>query len=438
MFRLASCRSIMVGSYQEPHLAEHQTPVGGGAEWIRCRPRGSSRSQARSLPVETSFSRAEVLLLRSWTPIQQIVYHMMRFIAKQEFIKTDCKGADRIICTYHIKTLMMWACELKSPVWWESTGVVGICWELLKSLLRWIREKICPHYFIPEWNLFGHQMTRSKFEDTVEVMQFFCNRKHLSEWFKHNYVLKIVKQMMEFYGNPVILNHQTLQQYILTREEMNSGDIVGVAFEYHYNRIFWGHQQIYKLIVSEKVKPSKYQMLEFALGCLRLAWNISFHEQIELSNAEILNILSALISKLSNFNSNCVSTSYNLPPFVVSKWYFLRGVTVLSLSCAKYSVGHHIWKKTCKRYFKSALSIQYEYSESIHNACHSYLAALYYASDVIHSEKANMHCIRAAIPSSSGNRLRIHTLACPSLLFVDEMAAVCGFFVIFKIVYQEA
>ena len=34
-----------------------------------------------------SFSRAEVVLIRSWTPIQQLVYHMLRYIAKQTIIR---------------------------------------------------------------------------------------------------------------------------------------------------------------------------------------------------------------------------------------------------------------------------------------------------------------------------------------------------------------
>jgi len=37
-----------------------------------------------------SFSIAEVILLQSWTKVQQIVYHMLRFFAKRELIKSDC------------------------------------------------------------------------------------------------------------------------------------------------------------------------------------------------------------------------------------------------------------------------------------------------------------------------------------------------------------
>ena len=50
--------------------------------------------------------------------------------------------------------------------------------------------------------------------------------------------------------------------------------------------------------------------------------------------------------------------------------------------------------KTCKRYFKSALSIQDEYSESIHDACHVYMSALYYVSGT-NQEKTTKHILKA-------------------------------------------
>ena len=65
-----------------------------------------------------SFSRAEVILLRSWTVGQQIVYHMLRTFVKTERLmnSADKHGADTF-SNYHIKTLMLWACETKPQNW---------------------------------------------------------------------------------------------------------------------------------------------------------------------------------------------------------------------------------------------------------------------------------------------------------------------------------
>src|SRR6218665_281240 len=54
-----------------------------------------------------SFSIAEVILLRSWTPIQQLVYHLLRFFANRELIQTNCPKEDEVLCSYHLKTLML-------------------------------------------------------------------------------------------------------------------------------------------------------------------------------------------------------------------------------------------------------------------------------------------------------------------------------------------
>src|SRR6218665_1809696 len=77
-----------------------------------------------------SFSIAEVILIQSWTQIQQIVYHLLRFFAKRELIQKDCPKEDQVLCTYHLKTLMLWACEEMSPEWWNTSSVITICFEL--------------------------------------------------------------------------------------------------------------------------------------------------------------------------------------------------------------------------------------------------------------------------------------------------------------------
>ena len=84
-----------------------------------------------------TFSRAEIVLINSWMPVQQIVYHMLRVFMKSDRLAniTDSTGT-KMLSNYHIKTLMLWACELKPRSWWvEDSNVVRICVELLHILL---------------------------------------------------------------------------------------------------------------------------------------------------------------------------------------------------------------------------------------------------------------------------------------------------------------
>jgi len=68
-----------------------------------------------------SFSRAEIVLLNRWMPVQQIVYHMLRFFTKAERLtdSTEKSGASKLN-NYHIKTLILWASELKPKSWWTN------------------------------------------------------------------------------------------------------------------------------------------------------------------------------------------------------------------------------------------------------------------------------------------------------------------------------
>jgi len=102
-----------------------------------------------------SFSRAEIVLINSWMPVQQILYHMLRVFVKTERLTdiTDSTGT-KMLSNYHIKTLMLWACELKQRSWWiDDLNVVRISVVLLRNLADWVRNKRSHHYFVDNCNL---------------------------------------------------------------------------------------------------------------------------------------------------------------------------------------------------------------------------------------------------------------------------------------------
>ena len=83
-----------------------------------------------------SFSRAEIVLINSWMPVQQIVYHMLRVFFKTERLidSANNTGADKV-SNYHVKTLVLWASEVKTRIWWTADiSLVRICVELLHDL----------------------------------------------------------------------------------------------------------------------------------------------------------------------------------------------------------------------------------------------------------------------------------------------------------------
>ena len=71
-------------------------------------------------------------------PVQQIVYHMLRVFVKTERLTniTDSTGT-KMISNYHIKTLMLCACEMTPRSWWiDDLNVVRIAVELLHHFGR--------------------------------------------------------------------------------------------------------------------------------------------------------------------------------------------------------------------------------------------------------------------------------------------------------------
>jgi len=183
-----------------PDSATVRRVVGNGCDVVgvahrRCRKDEWTRKHQWRL----SFSRAEIALINSWTPVQQIVYHMLRVFVKTERLTDSAAAADKsqtgVLSNYHVKTLMLWACELKSGRWWtDDLNLVRICVRLLHTLAAWLTDHRCQHYFINNCNLFGHfekpQYTEvSTSADRLTAISRECFRK----WCIDSYIQKFAQ-----------------------------------------------------------------------------------------------------------------------------------------------------------------------------------------------------------------------------------------------------
>jgi len=135
-----------------------------------------------------SFSRAEIVLINSWMPTQQIVYHMLRYFMKSERL-TDCADDSEAgkLSNYYVKTLMLWACELKSRSWWTGdVNLVRMCVQLLHILSEWLTDARCQHYFINNCNLIDDSFSVTNIIDQLMSI----DETLLSAWFVDNYIRK--------------------------------------------------------------------------------------------------------------------------------------------------------------------------------------------------------------------------------------------------------
>jgi len=133
-----------------------------------------------------SFSRAEIVLINSWAPVQQIVYHMLRYLVKTERL-TDCADNTEAgtLSNYHIKTLMLWASERKSKSWWtDDVNLLRICVQLLHNLSERLTRGRCQHYFISRCNLVDSLFNLTNIRDRL----ISIDETWLSTWFVDNYI----------------------------------------------------------------------------------------------------------------------------------------------------------------------------------------------------------------------------------------------------------
>ena len=167
-------------------------------------------------PFRLSFSRAEIMLLNSWIPVQQIVYHVLRVFVKTKRLTDSANSDVTLLSNYHIKTLMLWACEVKPSSWWiDDLNVVGLGVELLQILGDWMSDEdaCCPHYFI-HCNLFDHPYSCYS---AISSRLMSETEASLTDWFVSSYIPKCAKVRPPGYPWPLrtdISNFRKLQETI--------------------------------------------------------------------------------------------------------------------------------------------------------------------------------------------------------------------------------
>lgn len=134
-----------------------------------------------------TFSIGETVLLNSWTPVQQITYHILRYVVDKSGL-TEARNDEghRMLSRYHLKTLMMWTCEMKRASWWTRTTIVQLSRNVMQLLLESCVSSRCTHYFIITSNVFEYGISRV----LINQLTAFTDTAYLCQWLVNNYVRK--------------------------------------------------------------------------------------------------------------------------------------------------------------------------------------------------------------------------------------------------------
>ena len=101
------------------------------------------------LDFRLSFSVAEDKIVKGWSDTKWLCYLILKFLQKLRL-----KEAEKVVTTYHFKTLMMWACEEKHQSVWKEDNITNCILGVIDNLLEAMNERRLAHYFVPEINLF--------------------------------------------------------------------------------------------------------------------------------------------------------------------------------------------------------------------------------------------------------------------------------------------
>ena len=328
-----------------------------------------------------SFSRAEIVLINSWTPVQQIVYHMLRVFVKTERLtdNADSSGAGKL-SNYHVKTLMLWASERKSKSWWtDDLNLVRICVGLLHILGEWLTVAWCPHYFINNYC----NLTDNSFSMTHITSQLMSmDERWLSTWFIDSYIRKCSQLCPEYISR--------LFDDVSTSMKLQKAVSATVAWRLNSSVLNCWHAFVYaEYCIATCVyhamteRPGVYWINELtkidsrlcdyftAVIFLRVASKLLIHDV----NGESIDILSTILGQLNairhysnNSNSSLsLNKAANLMKVVTNNSRSRPTVQLIEIELSK-------------AYLHRALRCKDSDSDSIYCLANVYLAALYYTT----------------------------------------------------------
>ena len=100
-----------------------------------------------------SFSEAEIKLVSMRSKKQKLVYFIFKSIFYEQLKSVYDEPTDTSLSSYHVKTIMLWACEKRALEFWERNCHLACLEALFTDLEVALRTKKLPNYFIPEMNL---------------------------------------------------------------------------------------------------------------------------------------------------------------------------------------------------------------------------------------------------------------------------------------------
>jgi Mab-21 protein len=359
-----------------------------------------------------SFSRAETFLLNTWSVKQQLVYHVLRIFMKTVRPKYDLNDS---ISNYHMKTLMLWACELDSPMTWNSCNAIRICKRLIHRLAECVKSIKCVSYFDWRLNLLDH-LEETKLIQYILSCLLSITSESFDQLLIDNYIRQCTTQCPLYISRlfPDDLNPQKLSYVMSAMIEWRRSCWNMISYENFEGASVTLQQLIffclspdkshwYKHVIEQlNVVDSRLLTLFFGACFLKIASMLDRGDSSPQLADTILTLIqlgrlpcshndTTLLGRVNEVGNNrriSIASSCGMPTITVCKYYeiacLIMQASRLSFNTSESPSVGPLLTELSKFYLHSALKCKGAECRDFHSKSHSllnvYLSCLYYRS----------------------------------------------------------
>ncbi|XP_063413733.1 uncharacterized protein LOC134696075 isoform X2 [Mytilus trossulus] len=230
-------------------------------------PIGVKGSTNEELEWRISFSVGEKLLFCTFTHTQLLCYALMKILLKDVIaLDIDCK---ELLCSYFMKTVLFWISEELPSSIWKPANLIHCFMRCFRRLIYCVEYAVCPHYFIPENNLFENKIHGHAQETLLKRLHILNSYGWqcilLSDQISNVHVLAfdIIKESNNFYVNSI--------QQIFT-PTMVTAEFMRVASAFHLEKV------IYNLLSCNSSKIKYLYIYNMSRNCLKSGRFLPFDE----------------------------------------------------------------------------------------------------------------------------------------------------------------
>ncbi|XP_076072110.1 uncharacterized protein LOC143043817 [Mytilus galloprovincialis] len=248
-------------------------------------PLGVKGSTQEEFEWRISFSVGEKLLIYSFTHTQLLCYALLKILLKDVIaLDIDCK---ELLCSYLMKTILFWIFEELPLSIWKPENLISCYMRCFRRLIYCVEYACCPHYFIPDNNLFGNKIHG-------KAQKLILNRLYILNSYGWQCIL-LLDQISKLYAMPSDSSMETSYSYAKSVQRLLNSDMLMLEtvtnpFKFLIERVIYKVllgksstiKYIYAYYLSIICDQSDLYVPLGDISCYREAARQSFIQSIEL------------------------------------------------------------------------------------------------------------------------------------------------------------